>query len=176
MRGADQCHIWPFIVFSLGTGLVVNWPPRVASRVTCPPGRMQAVSPGPISREAFAATSLAGVFAIVGATVHAVVLGEHWSQSWPAGLAFTAVAGVQALWGYLAIAQPSRALIHVGLAGSALVISAWALAWWRSSPLIGEVLSTQPAHAADILTVGALGIVAGLLLSCTVGAGGRLSA
>ena len=119
---------------------------------------------GPAGRTVPLTTLLAGIAAALSlgaGAVHFAVVGEHFTEFPPYGVAFAALASFQVVWAVRFLRRPTRALAWL-----AVIVNAGVVVAWCCSRTIG--LPFGP-HAGDPEPIGPLDLVAtGLELSLIV--------
>lgn len=95
------------------------------------------------------------------AAIHFAVIGEHFAEYPPYGVAFTALAWFQVGWAVLYIVRRSR-----GLAALAIVVNVGALIVWAVSRVVGLPIGPEPA---EIEPIGPLDLLAGGLELTLIG-------
>lgn len=105
---------------------------------------------------------VAGVAAIAAGVVHGAAIAAH-SEHRQAVWAFLATSVLQLGWGAAAVARPRRWLAIVGVVGSAVFLTGWALAKTRGLTLVDGLDAQEPMRFADGLaaSLAAVTIVAG---------------
>ncbi len=99
------------------------------------------------------------------ASVHFVVMPEHFGEATLYGIFFVFAASLQVVFGILMLGRPSRPLIAVGLVGNLAVIALWALTRTAGIPLGPDAARPETVGGLDVLATGfELLIVAGSAL------------
>lgn len=99
--------------------------------------------------------ALAGGLSLGAAAIHFAVIGDHFAEYLPYGVAFAALAWFQVAWAVAYLFERNRLI-----ALAAILVNAGALAVWADSRLVGLPIGPQPG---ELEPVGPLDLAAGAL-------------
>src|SRR5262249_54356763 len=103
----------------------------------------------------------AAAFSAGAAGIHGSVITEHAREYWLFALFFALSAGLQLVWSYLLLTQPSRPLLILGVVGNLLTVLLWAASRTVGLPFGPEAGSPEAVGFADVVcTVLEVGVVA----------------
>jgi len=105
--------------------------------------------------------TLAVTFSLGAAAIHFAVIGEHFAEYPPYGVAFTALAWFQVGWAVGWVVRRRRSV-----ALSAIAINGGALAIWAMSRTVGLPIGPEPG---ELEPVGSLDVLAGVLEVALIG-------
>jgi hypothetical protein len=118
------------------------------------------------SRAAASALSVAqpmlALLSLSAAAIHFAVIGEHFDEWFLAGVFFSVIAWLQALWSAGVLVWPSRSLLIAGAVGNLVIAVIWTFSRTTGLPIGPDAGTPEAVGFADVLSTALeLLIVAG---------------
>jgi len=92
-----------------------------------------------------------GLLSAGAASIHFVVISEHFKEWWGLGAFFATVGMAQLGWALLAVIVPSRRLIALGAIGNLIIVVIWAASRTSGLPFGPTPWQAEPIGFADLV-------------------------
>jgi hypothetical protein len=109
---------------------------------------------------------------IVAGTIHAVAAPSHFTEAWPHGAFFAALAAFQLGWGVRVYTRPSARGFRAGVAVSVAVIAVWVVSRTVGVPVGPGAWHPEQIGAPDVAATATEAMIA-LMGSALLASGGR---